>query len=607
MSSGTLYPQEKAAASATVWNRLPGEEQAMKVAIKTPRGGPPGDAETVERFLRKLHLWWTVRHEHIIPLLGITTDFDRIVSIVTPWMAKGNAHDHVQDRAIDPRPLMLGIARGLHFLHNHSSGPIIHGDMKGVNVAISEDGRALLLDFGSSTLINSSFTLTISAPFKDILNWMAPEIIDNGHGSAEADVWAFGMTALELFTRRIPFHDRQTIKSLFTRIRQGPPDRPSDEETHFRLTNQWWDMCSSCWNRDPSLRPTMSDIVRTVKKMIDSDLTMHNETTMDPTFALQEFASSYDIHLNEQVDRDERTPVHGNTAIVYRGKLHRGGIWTSVASLCCLRRCMATSVVVKTIRSRPRSRNIDVVKHIIGEVHVWTTLRHENILPLLGITTKFDGKVSLVSEWIKMGNAHEYVQNRDVDPGPLLLGVANGLRYFHRLVPRPIFHGSLKGSNVLISYRGEALLSDFGLSDLLESSFPVTIEVSSVGTINWTPPECLVAPRGSAAGDVWAFGMTALELFTRTYPFHSIWNSKELEQRIILGPPDRPSDEITCQRLTDGWWKICSWCWQRDPSLRPSIEEILRMIEDELLESLRRDGDGFRRLLMEKMRERAGT
>lgn len=91
------------------------------MAIKTPRGGPPGDAETVkvlsiitfslalilgQHFLRKLHLWWTVRHEHIIPLLGITTDFDRTVSIVTPWMAKGNAHDHVQDRAIDPRPLV---------------------------------------------------------------------------------------------------------------------------------------------------------------------------------------------------------------------------------------------------------------------------------------------------------------------------------------------------------------------------------------------------------------------------------------------------------------------------------------------------------------------
>jgi len=82
---------------------------------------------------------------------------------------------------------------------------------------------------------------------------------------------------------------------------------------------------------------------------------------MDPTFALQELASSYDMHLNEQVDRDERTPIHGNTAIIYRGKLHRGGIWTRVAALCCLRRSMAINVAVKTIRSRP-PRNMDVVK-----------------------------------------------------------------------------------------------------------------------------------------------------------------------------------------------------------------------------------------------------
>jgi len=77
----------------------------------------------------------------------------------------------------------------------------LDGTLLQVNVVISEDGRALLLDFGFSSLINSSFTLTISAPLKDILNWVAPEILDNGYGSAEADVWAFGMTALVRFVR----------------------------------------------------------------------------------------------------------------------------------------------------------------------------------------------------------------------------------------------------------------------------------------------------------------------------------------------------------------------------------------------------------------------
>lgn len=47
-------------------------------------------------------------------------------------------------------------------------------------------------------------------------------------------------------------------------------------------------------------------------------------------------------------------------------------------------------------------------------------IRHKNILPLVGITTQFDNKVSLVSKWMDNGNAREYVQNVDVDPSRLV-------------------------------------------------------------------------------------------------------------------------------------------------------------------------------------------
>jgi len=47
-------------------------------------------------------------------------------------------------------------------------------------------------------------------------------------------------------------------------------------------------------------------------------------------------------------------------------------------------------------------------------------IRHENILPILGVTTKFHSRVSLVSKWMENGNAREYVQNGDVDPNPLV-------------------------------------------------------------------------------------------------------------------------------------------------------------------------------------------
>ena len=56
------------------------------------------------------------------------------------------------------------------------------------------------------------------------------------------------------------------------------------------------------------------------------------------------------------------------------------------------------------------------------EVHLWSKLRHKNIVCLLGITTTFDFTVSIVSEWMGKGNAHDYVQDESIDPRPLVSG-----------------------------------------------------------------------------------------------------------------------------------------------------------------------------------------
>ena len=57
---------------------------------------------------------------------------------------------------------------------------------------------------------------------------------------------------------------------------------------------------------------------------------------------------------------------------------------------------------------------------MVEGVSALTKLRHENILPLVGITTQFDSRVSLVSKWMDNGNARKYVQNVDVDPSALV-------------------------------------------------------------------------------------------------------------------------------------------------------------------------------------------
>ena len=64
------------------------------------------------------------------------------------------------------------------------------------NVLISRERNALLTDFGLSRVIDSSLKLTRTDKCGGSLKWMAPEQLERGEVSAEADVWAFGMTTL---------------------------------------------------------------------------------------------------------------------------------------------------------------------------------------------------------------------------------------------------------------------------------------------------------------------------------------------------------------------------------------------------------------------------
>ncbi|KAI6042231.1 kinase-like domain-containing protein [Pisolithus marmoratus] len=239
-----------------------------EVAVKTFHCTQSGSADELKRIFQEVHLWSKLRHENVVRMLGISTEFESTVSIISEWMPFGNAYDYVQDAENDPRPLLKDIASGLCYLHNYISppGPIVHGDLKGVNVLVSSDRRALLCDFGFSTINISTFNMSVDAHRGGSFPWMAPELLDDNPASQESDVWAFGMTVLELFTRSIPFRDCRSVAVLTTRLMMGKlPPRPADKSVQYRLSDVWWNICMSCWRRDPLSRPTMNDIIKKVK------------------------------------------------------------------------------------------------------------------------------------------------------------------------------------------------------------------------------------------------------------------------------------------------------------------------------------------------------
>jgi mitogen-activated protein kinase kinase kinase len=90
---------------------------------------------------------------------------------------------------------------------------VIHRDVKGANILVSNDGIVKLSDFGCAKQLmvsmNSISTEKESEEFakslKGSVPWIAPEVITESKYSPEADIWSFGCTILEMATAKIPW------------------------------------------------------------------------------------------------------------------------------------------------------------------------------------------------------------------------------------------------------------------------------------------------------------------------------------------------------------------------------------------------------------------
>lgn len=228
----------------------------MIVIVKHRRFVSANDERAEEHALHGPFIWSLLDHENIQPLLGFLTVHNNTMSTVAEWMVSGSVF--VQDPSVDPTPLLLGLSRALLYLHTHPSGPIVHGDVRGENVLIANDGRALLTNFHCASFPGSppAFPWAVGS-----LRWMSPEGIDGNEATAERDMWAFGMTALELFTTQLPFGNITSRNAIIFHILFGPPDQPAC------MTDDWWDVCTSCWRLEPGLRPNALDLVKKIEEI----------------------------------------------------------------------------------------------------------------------------------------------------------------------------------------------------------------------------------------------------------------------------------------------------------------------------------------------------
>ncbi|KAG8749216.1 hypothetical protein FRC12_013519 [Ceratobasidium sp. 428] len=172
-------------------------KNATQVAIKTMRlqiSSTELGQKSLKYAAQELHIWSKCRHPNVLPLLGLAVFRDQI-GMASQWLERGSLPSYIeQNPEFDPCKMSVGIASGLTYLH--STG-IVHRDLKGLNILVSDDGTPMVTDFGNAMLQDCTLNFTATTQKSSLsIRWAAPELLDERQGtySTEADIYALGMS-----------------------------------------------------------------------------------------------------------------------------------------------------------------------------------------------------------------------------------------------------------------------------------------------------------------------------------------------------------------------------------------------------------------------------
>ncbi|KAM3343848.1 serine/threonine-protein kinase EDR1 isoform X2 [Capsicum galapagoense] len=213
------------------------------------------------------------------------------------------------------------------------------------------------------------------------------------------------------------------------------------------------------------------------------------------------------------------------------------------------------------------------------EIDIMKRLRHPNVLLFMGGASSQE-KIAIVTEYMPRGCLFKalHKNNQPLDLKRRLrmaLDVSRGMSYLHRRNP-PIVHRDLKSSNLLVDKSWTVKVGDFGLSKLKHATF-LTAN-SGRGTPQWMAPEVLRNEPSTEKSDVFSFGVILWELMTESIPW------KDLNPLQVVGVVGFMDGRLDIpQELDPRVSAIILECWQSEPELRPSFEDISRRMAEIIL------------------------
>lgn len=223
-------------------------------------------------------------------------------------------------------------------------------------------------------------------------------------------------------------------------------------------------------------------------------------------------------------------------------------------------------------------------KRIYGEARGWAMLHHKNVLCFFGTTSGFGPLPAFVTPWMERGSLTNYLSLEffnllDRDKFILLEQITTAIQYLH---DKHIIHGNLTGHNILIDSRGNAHVTDFGLSVILAECDSSSCESYYPGSIRWAAPELInltdeEAGKPTTCSDVYSLGSVILQVLSGKLPYHWLEDPLHIMAARHKGMQPMAADSSVDKRHIP----FLQECWSRS-SDRPTIDHVLSYVRSAL-------------------------